>query len=146
MYQSTNLSTENAGITFGSLGWRDYIVELRLRVLEIPNTYSNIGIGFRQAANNGHSYTFYFSPSGHATLTDTNGDVILEERNIAFPLNKWNTYQIKVQGNTLTIYIDGKEVMSSIDTTYPYYTGNIVVWGDAGSQFQVDDIKVTSIP
>lgn len=145
VYQLTNLSDDIAGITFGSLGWQNYVFEFRLKVLEMPSLYSNIGVGFRQVSQNAdRSYGFYFSPSGNATLGDE--DAALDETKIVFQLGKWYFFQVKAQNNIITIYLDGSELMSVEDTTYPLYAGNVAIWGDPGSQFQVDDIKVVEIP
>src|SRR5579871_5253182 len=141
-----NLSMPTIQVPFDLSTIPDYLIEARMQVTQTAHA-AGFGL-FVRYDNNGHGYIVgagspQEGPTSVFEITQAdNWHTPLQE--IAFtPGNQWHTYRIEVQGNHITVFIDGGFVMDVTDATYP--TGAFVGLWDSNTQLAISSFVIESV-
>lgn len=127
----------------GGADWTDYIVQVNIYV----DTNDEVGLIFR--ASEAGFYRFRlrseaFQAPYTAGLDRYQGqhyEVLWHTAGLGFPIRKWFTLRIEVQGDTFTISLDGKAVATVQDATFPRGGIGFYAWAEGGVYF--DNLVVT---
>ena len=105
------------GIVAGDLGWSDYTLEMETTVVEGKYTYWMVRVQdnplsyYAMERNESSSSPIWRRDAG--THTKIANDVALPANNL-----ESHIWKIEAKGDTITTYIDGKELLSAKDATY----------------------------
>lgn len=135
------------GSKIGFDWWRDYQVTVRFKVLEFGSDWRDgLWLGFRFTdLDNAYSLNFYHGQGGVVQLHKVrNGISTGDENPLATarwtPDNEWHEVTLRVQGNQITAWIDGKQMFSVADSNFngvpPLERGSIVISPRRWSQSQ----------
>ena len=61
---------------------------------------------------------------------------ILDQNDIGYTPNRWHDVRIEAQGNSLTVYFDGKPTLAAKDETIPQGGVALYSWGNSGVSFR----------
>jgi len=135
------LGTNEARSQAGSLSWTDYTVSARIKLIQLT-TGRRIYLAARFTdADNWYGAGFYAGTPGvqvRKKLTGTS--TTLNSATFTWIANQWYLVAFKVSGSTLTMFIDGAQVVTATDTSFA--TGSIALLADQ-SQISVDNVVVT---
>lgn len=113
------------GSKIGFDWWRDYQVTVRFKVLEFGSDWRDgFWLGFRFTdLDNAYSLNFYRGQGGVVHLHKVrNGISTGDENPLATakwtPDNEWHEVTLRVQGNRITAWIDGKQMFSVADENF----------------------------
>ncbi len=147
-----------SGSKIGFDWWGDYEVTVRFRVLEFGSDWRDgFWIGFRWTdVGNAYSLNFYHGQGGMVHLHKArNGISTGDDNPLATakwtPDNEWHEVTVRVQGNRITAWLDGKQLFSVADENYngvpAVERGAIVLsprkWSQSKGQTRVAIGKVT---
>jgi len=125
----------------GAHDWKDYVLEATM----IPQIGEYHGINFRvQGAI--RSYALQLMPGGKLTLVkNENGYRVLSQLEFPWQHNREYRFQIKVQGNHITVAYQDKVLFEYTDEDQPYLYGQIGVSIQKGSHCHYKDFKVSPV-
>lgn len=142
----TNLggSVESAYLMVqGGADWTDYAVQVNIYV----DTNDEVGLIFR--ANEAGFYRFrlrseaFQAPytAGLDRYREQHYEVLWHTSGLGFPIRKWFTLRLEVRGDTFTVSLDGKPVVTVQDTAFPRGSIGFYAWAEGGVYF--DNLVVT---
>lgn len=156
--ESPQISTSDAETHAGmvastqSFGDLDFSVRMRtvrqLRVGSSPNTWE-VGWVLWHYTDDAHFYSFLPKPNGWELGKEDPaypGDqrYLSTGSSPTFPIGAWYTVRVRQVGATMTVWVNGKAVVSATDTERPYRTGPVALYNeDATVHF--DDAKITRL-
>ncbi len=113
------------GSKIGFDWWRNYEVTVRFRVLEFGSDWRDgFWLGFRWTdVNNAYSLNFYHGQGGVIHLHKARNGVSTGDDNpLALakwtPDNEWHEVTVRVEGNRITAWLDGKQLFSVADENF----------------------------
>jgi hypothetical protein len=65
-----------------------------------------------------------------------------QDETVKVPLNEWHTLKVKMEGNHIECYLDGKKYMDVKDDSIKE-AGKVGLWSKADAQTRFDDFKVS---
>ncbi len=147
VYQNTSTG-DNRRAFAGAFSWTDYSFSAMIRSTDGEDE-DPIGLIFRaqdssnyylfqwQRAGSGWRQRLQQVGSGGGTL-DQNTDPAA-----AYELGRWYHVEIRAEGSLLRVFVDGQQVLSAIDTTYP--SGRIGLYSHQNAVTSFDDVLVTRL-
>jgi hypothetical protein len=118
----------------------DYAVEATIQVVSFGANYSGFGINIRSGSSQTDpaGYSTYIDSADGANISVVGGDSL---NNASFnPGTSTHVYRAEVKGNTITFFIDGKNVLSVVDNRF-ISTGQVGLWC-ANAQIELSSFKV----
>ena len=118
----------------------DYAVEATIQVVSFGDNYSGFGINVRSGSSTTDpaGYSTYIDSADGANIAVVGGDAL---NNASFnPGTSSHVYRAEVKGNTITFFIDGKNVLSVVDNRF-ISTGQVGLWC-ANAQIELSSFKV----
>lgn len=113
------------GSKIGFSWWRDYEVTVRFRVLEFGSDWRDgFWLAFRLTdIGNAYSLNFYHGQGGVVQLHKASGGVSTGDENPMAtakwtPDNEWHEVTVRVEGNRITVWLDGKELFVVTDENF----------------------------
>ena len=161
VYYGTDGGTDGwiaLGSKIGFDWWQDYEVTVRFRVLEFGSDWRDgFWVGFRFTdPDNAYSLNFYHGQGGTVHLHKARNGISTGDEN---PLavarwmsdNEWHELTLRVQGNRITAWLDGKQLFSVADENFndlpPVERGAIVLsprrWSQSKGHTRVAISQVT---
>lgn len=143
VYQvDTTADNDGPSIEFGSMGWTDYAVSYRVRLL---NAKADVWLNFRNSRQGtyverlslryGHA-GLYISPGGDPWQP-------LIEPSYHLVQNKWYRVRVEVKGETISVFVDDQLVMKKTDSRLS--AGNLTIGNLGNTLAQFDDIRVSAL-
>ncbi len=135
---------EDATTSFGDDTWRDYALsaDVMLDASEKDKNYAGICTRFNNTSNE-NGYYLIVNRNGSWKLTGNKGTLASGKIN-GFKEGMWVNLKLKVKENTLTAYINGKEVADKKITSSPVNSGRAAL-KSAFSRNMFDNIKVEPV-
>ncbi|MFA0733685.1 MAG: hypothetical protein OGMRLDGQ_000185 [Candidatus Fervidibacter sp.] len=161
VYYGTDGGTDGwvaLGSKIGFDWWQDYEVTVRFRVLEFGSDWRDgFWVAFRFSdPDNAYSLNFYHGQGGVVQLHKVrNGISTGDDNPLAVakwtPDNEWHELTLRVQGNRITAWLDGKQLFSVADENFnglpPLERGAIVLsprrWSQSKGHTRVAIGRVT---
>lgn len=135
---------DDATTSFGDDRWKDYALsaDVMLDASEKDKNYAGICTRFNNTSNE-NGYYLIVNRNGSWKLTGNKGMLASGKIN-GFKEGMWINLKLKVKENTLTAYINGKEVADKKITSSPVNSGRAAL-KSAFSRNMFDNIKVEPI-
>lgn len=133
-----DMVADQGNLVFGNEKWGDYEVEVGVRL--DPETNGKAGILLRTAniaeitrskhsiyGYNDQSYYVYVTQDGAVGIDKHNYNCVnvMEEDGCLEEPFEQITLKVRAEGNVLTVYIDGKQILQYTDREAPYLTGKV---------------------
>jgi hypothetical protein len=126
----------------------DYVVEAEIRVNRSVD-HSSFGFFVRVNGNDGYAvgvlkYYGWRTAICYSNIIDDYGNCIERSEEFDYKSTRdWHTYRVEVKGNTITMFMDGSPMTSTIDNRF-LSAGQVGLWSRA-TQLDVRNFKVTRI-
>jgi len=147
MVQTTNICCDGRGrgtyaVYDGGTAWTDY----RLRGTIRSTDDDAIGLVFRYQDGNNHYRFDWRKQQDLRRLMKVSGgtSVVIQQDSVPYESSDSYRLDIRAQGTTLEVLIDGKPIFSAQDTSFSSGTIALLSHGNVGSYF--DDLVVTELP
>lgn len=144
---NTGVSGFSSKLKFGSTSWKDYEIQIRVKMLNlIGNAVPQFLVYFKFNDNNSSSgYALNLQPSSEVAdlVSVVSGQWQNEiSRQYQYSTNTWYDIRIVAQETQIQVYINNKLIA---DGDAQAKSGNIDIDIGPGAKIQLDDIKVISI-
>lgn len=135
---------DDATTSFGDDTWRDYALsaDVMLDASEKDKNYAGICTRYNNTSNE-NGYYLIVNRNGSWKLTGNKGTLASGKIN-GFKEGMWVNLKLKIKENTLTAYINGKEVADKKVTSSPVNSGRAAL-KSAFSRNMFDNIKVEPV-
>jgi hypothetical protein len=131
-------SPGGAGLTFGDLNWKDYIVECKVKPVQIsPNSFG-FGLALRRPCIQCGTIYYLGINEKYAGIY-LNLDTPINDSPFELELGKWYSLKGVAQGDQFEFYVDGKPMAKAKDDNNQTGRVGFVVFGSA----YFDDFIVT---
>jgi pectate lyase len=128
----------------GSTGWANYAVAARVKPVAWSGSDRSVGV-IARAQNMTNYYQLGLSSNGQVQLSRRAGGgfQVLASAAATITTGSWYALRLEVFGSTLRGFLDGNQVISTVDSTFS--TGRVGLYGRYASGV-FDDVQVTDQP
>jgi hypothetical protein len=129
----------------GDVAWTDQVVEARVKVLSFGGSSTSYLAGvFARFKDSDNHYCAALQSDGEFKIKKkfggSNSSISTGAKGITVAENTWYTVKLAVIGSTITLYVDGAQILTTTDTDIA--AGGVAV-GTTNATAEFDDVKVT---
>jgi len=148
--KSTN-SSGTFGFTLGEQTWKNYILEVKMRITEMQH-FAGFGLSaglllrYNRAANGAYNAGLGLNPQTGAKQAEiivgrNNIYIHIEPGQFDWTLDKWYNLKVVAQDSQFKLYIDGNLVVDFVDALYATGEPGVAVTSTVTAHF--DDFVIT---
>lgn len=126
--------------------WRDFQVDLRLRIADLPQASSAVVIFFRIPTYSiCPSYQFWVNDSeiGLGYVDEACNSIELDLSTDTPALNQWTNVRIAAVGDNLLVYLDDTLALNATHDALPNGSVRLEIWEGAEAYF--DDVRIVQL-
>lgn len=139
----TESSDWTAGATLLNGSYSDYTMEFRLRMDAKSNGWMSVGLrkALLDGDHNNSGVSLMISPGGGMFFFDSAAQQQVGSAQIeSMKIGEWNDIRITAKGSDITVYVNGKKMISYSDSSY---MDGFISFTSGITRFSIDDFKIT---